>query len=349
MKKPKINLKIWLPVAAVALIIIISLILLMSSRTRIAFLNIEEGDVQVDQGDGWSAAQDGMKLSVNDKVRTLEGSAVVVLYESVLVQMDPNTEISIEELSKKHSKIHQETGSTWNKFAKIAGLQSFEVETPTTVATVRGTDFWVDMDSVGVAEGQVEVKMDGKLMQVKPNFKAVRDGTKVVPFDEKDIQNAIMKKQLMINYLQKIRQQEIEKHRNAYEMAKRLRGWTDADVQRYMDRLDRGEFDENDIKRKTVLPIESIDKFAKITSEIRKQQAGINQLKQLSAGTYTAYGDRQGQVMDDGEHGDGVADNDFRTVLPGGSDQKENQLMNVMTTDIKNEREQENALADNIN
>ncbi|MBU2561929.1 MAG: FecR domain-containing protein [Nanoarchaeota archaeon] len=281
MKKTKINLKIWIPVAAVVLIIIISLAVLMSSKTRVAFLNIEEGNVEVDTGKGWTSAKDGMDLSLNDKVRTLEGKAVIILYESVLVQLDPNTEVSIEELSKKNTKLYQSSGSTWNKFAAIAGIQSFEVETPTTVATVRGTDFWVDMDSVGVTEGNVDVKLRDKLLKLTAGKKALleRDLPVVRDVSPEDIQKAVLRKQIIVKHLKNLRQQEIEKHKNTYEMAKRLRGWTDADVQRYMDKLDRGELDENNIRRKTILPMESIDKFAKITAEIKKQQADILKMK----------------------------------------------------------------------
>jgi hypothetical protein len=283
-KKPKINLKIWIPVAAVVLIIIISLVLLLGSDTRVAFLNIEEGDVEVDTGKGWISAIDGMDLSLEDKVRTLEGKAVVILYESILVQLDENTEISIEELSKKNVKVRQESGSTWNKFMAIAGVGGFEVETPNTVATVRGTEFWDDMESVGVAGGKVGVEIDGKITTVESGFKVMVDGAEVLAFDDEDWQRVVEHKLIILKHLKKLRQEEIDKHPTTYNMIKKSKGWTDADVKRYIDRLDNGEFDEDSLKEKTVLPMKSVEKFAELTKEIKKHVKALNRLKSASAG-----------------------------------------------------------------
>jgi len=310
-------LKIGIPIAVVVLIIIISLVVLLGSKTRVAFLNIEDGTVQVDSGSGWAGAEDGMDLALKDKVRTLEGSAVIVLYESILVQLDPNTEVSIEDLSKKNVKVRQESGSTWNKFAKIAGIQSFEVETPTTVATVRGTSFWVDEDGVGVESGNVRVRFGEEEFDVGAGHKAVRERLEVIPFDERDRARAILKKQIIINRLKDLREQEIQKHKTTYNMVKNLKGWTDDDVKRYMDRLDRGEFNEEDLRKKTILPSATVDKFAKLTKEIRAQNADIEQLKSIGAVRADDDDEEEGseggrwyeearpseEVMDDGEHG----------------------------------------------
>jgi hypothetical protein len=356
--KPKINLKIWIPVAAVILLIAVSGIFLMTSSTTVAALNIEEGNVQVDVGKGWVAAMDGMELSREDKVKTLDGKAVLVLYESILIEMDENTEISIEQLSKENTKIRQESGSTWNKFAAIAGIQSFEVETPTTVATVRGTDFWVDMNSVGVAEGLVDVKMAGKKMQVKPNFKATRDGTNVIPFDQKDIQRAIIKKEKMVQHLQNLRQKEIEKHKATYNLVKKLKGWTDEDVNRYMTRLDNGEFDENQIRQRSILPAKSIDKFAKISSEIKRQKADVNKLRQLKPASAETLPEEVGPVEMSAEPKPKTTERIGNTVtgMEGqrnsgtpldtpDANTRDAQLTNTLDTDLRND--QANTLAEN--
>lgn len=283
-KKTNKALKIGIPIGIVVILLIISLATVLGSPTRPAFLNIEEGDVQVDVGKGWVAAEDGMKLSEEDSVRTLEGKAVLILYESIIVQLDENTEVSIAELSKKHTKLDQKSGSTWNKFMAITGVSNYEVETPTTVATVRGTEFWVDMDSIGVSEGEVNAKIDGKSMTVKSGHKAVREGVKVVPFTEADRQKAIAQKQVVIKHLKNLRVQELEKHKTTYNLVKSMRGWDDADVQRYMERLDRGEFSVDDLKEKSKIPAKSIDKFAEISKEIQKNNQEIEQLQVMRSG-----------------------------------------------------------------
>jgi len=274
-------LKIGIPIAAVVLLIGISLAVMLGSSTRVAFLNVEEGAVEVDTGNGWVPATDGMKLSEDDSVRTLEGKAVLILYESIIINLDENTEVTIADLSKDNVKVKQGSGSTWNKFANIMGIKGFEVETPTTVATVRGTEFWVDMDSVGVSDGEVDVKMAGAQFTVKPGHKVIKPAgvAKLVNFTELDKKEIIANKKVVINQLKDLRQQEIEKHKTTYELAKKIKGWTDADVQRYINRLDNGEFNVEELKEKTILPAESIDKFAKLTKEIQeynKEMPGLN-------------------------------------------------------------------------
>ncbi|MBW2967413.1 FecR family protein [Candidatus Woesearchaeota archaeon] len=280
-KNVKKQLRIWIPVAVVALLIIITLASVLGSSTRVAFLNVEDGDVQVNQGKGWKTAQDGMELDLGDAVRTGDGSAVVILYESVLVQLDPGTEVTIEELSKDNVKIRQESGSTWNKFAAIAGIKSFEVETPTTVATVRGTEFWVDLESVGVSEGKVDAEVDGQKMRVNGGYKAVVGNEEPVALTPEEIQRAMEKKQMVIRHLKKLREDELNKHPTIYNLAKKLRGWTDSDVRRYMDRMDNGEYDPEQIKKQARLPAKSVDKFASISKEIQEQNEQLKQLQQM--------------------------------------------------------------------
>ena len=73
-------LKITLPIIAVLLIIIGFLVYttLYSTATRTAYLMIDEGSVDVDQGSGWEPAVDMMDLSIDDKIRTNAGKATVV-------------------------------------------------------------------------------------------------------------------------------------------------------------------------------------------------------------------------------------------------------------------------------
>ncbi len=279
-----INLKIWIPIGVVALIIIISLSLLMNSKTRVAFLNIEEGSVEVDEGGGWEPAEDGMKLSLHDKVRTLNGKAILILYESIIVQLDPNTEVEIEQLSREKTKLNQDSGTTWNKFAAIAGIKNFEIETPTTVATVRGTSFWVDMKSVGVTEGQVDVQMQDKKMTVKAGNKAVLRDTvaKLEKIGPEEIRRAIAHKKVVVEQLKNLRQEEIEKHQTTYNFVKKLKGWDDAEVTRKMDKLDKGEYNEDELKEQAIIPSETVDKFVALSKEIRKQKEDIRKLQENS-------------------------------------------------------------------
>ena len=101
-----------------------------------AFLTIESGSAQVDKGSGWEAAVDDMKLSKNDKIKVIDGLSVVTLHESVIIELEAGTEVSIASLTKKKLELKQDSGSTWNKFTRVTGVDGYEVETPTSVATI---------------------------------------------------------------------------------------------------------------------------------------------------------------------------------------------------------------------
>jgi len=287
-----INLKILIPIIAVIiLLLIVSAVTVTSSKTRVAFLNIEEGQVEVDTGNGWQAAEDSMALGLDDKVRTIEGKAVIILYETILVQLEENTEITIEELSKENVKVYQSSGSTWNKFAAISGIQSYQVETPTTVATVRGTSFWVDVESVGVSDGKVNVQIketerpkeetEEKLLELTAGKKVMLDNEIPIieDFSDEDNRHVVEKKIITVKHLKKLRDEEINKHKTTYALIKKMKGWSDKDVADYLDELDQGKHDMEEVKRNSPVPLKSLDKLTKITEEIMSQNRFIKDMR----------------------------------------------------------------------
>ena len=133
-----------------------------------AQLIIDTGIVQVkSEGGVWTVAENGMDLYESDSIKTGEDtSASIILFKSSIIRLDNNTEVTIGKLiqdSKETSvEIEQNSGRTWNTVSKISGIDNYEVQTPTTVASVRGTSFGVyyladGNISVAVANGTVNV------------------------------------------------------------------------------------------------------------------------------------------------------------------------------------------------
>lgn len=269
-------------VAVLFLMLVLMFVIFADAGAQKAVLIVNEGVVEVNQGKGWVAAENEMSLSANDHVRTLDGRAVIILHESSLVQLDENTEVSITELTENAAKVYQSKGSTWNKFTALMGVQSLEVETPTTVVTVRGTEFWVDMDSVGVVDGEVKVNLNKKLFSlVAGRHIKVRAASPVIERNDKPLLELSLKnKKNFLNSLIKLREKEFEKHKNVYDLVKKFKGWTDEDVKRYIVRLDAGEFDEKELRQKVLLPADSISRFVDLTTAIKKQKRQIAELEQ---------------------------------------------------------------------
>lgn len=119
-----------------------------------AQLIINSGNVQVKStGESWKSADNGMYLYSSDAVKTGDNSsASIIIFETSIVRLDSNTQVIIEELIRDEETsvtIQQNSGRTWNTIYKISGIDNYEVQTPTTIASVRGTAFVVIVQENG--------------------------------------------------------------------------------------------------------------------------------------------------------------------------------------------------------
>ncbi len=131
-------------------------------------VTIISGDIQVRHGATGSfvSATDGEILVAGDTVRTGDGSrAVLTYFEGSTVSIEPNSELTIETASSLTDGstvvvMQQNFGRTWHVVTKlITGNSKYEVKTPASTASVRGTAFEVDSDAertvVTTTEGTV--------------------------------------------------------------------------------------------------------------------------------------------------------------------------------------------------
>lgn len=131
-------------------------------------VTIISGDIQVRHGATGSfvTATDGEVLAAGDTLRTFDGArAVLTYFEGSTVSIEPNTELTIETASSNADGstvvvMQQQFGRTWHVVTKlITGDSKYEVRTPASTASVRGTAFQVDSDGeqtvVTTTEGTV--------------------------------------------------------------------------------------------------------------------------------------------------------------------------------------------------
>jgi len=133
--------------------------------------------------------EEEVQLKAGDVIVTsATGRALITFFEGSSTQLEPGTEITVEELVEDIRgttviRLHQELGSTWNRVARLFDTaSSFEIRTSTATACVRGTALTVDVDEQGdtevsVSEGEVELEVAGKLVKVPSGKKTkVKDG-----------------------------------------------------------------------------------------------------------------------------------------------------------------------------
>ena len=161
-KTPSMNQKILIIIPIIAILIILVIVLLPQTTDSVsAQLVIDYGTVEIQHNNGaWEPATSGILLYQSDTIRTGENTyASIILFESSIIRLDSNTQVFIKELIQEAAAtnvtIEQETGRTWNTIQKISGIDNYEVQTPTTVASVRGTTFDVNVTGQGVTNVSV--------------------------------------------------------------------------------------------------------------------------------------------------------------------------------------------------
>ncbi len=125
------------------------------------------GDVFVRHGSNGSfvAAVDGEVLAAGDAIRTsTDARAVLTYFEGSTVTIEPDTQLSIAEAAASNGvtriSMTQDFGRTWHVVTHLLNSGSkYEVRTPASTASVRGTEFQVDTDGqttrVTTTEGTV--------------------------------------------------------------------------------------------------------------------------------------------------------------------------------------------------
>ena len=251
---------------------------LYNDNIDVAFLTIETGSAQVDSGNGWKEATNNMKLKLNDKIKT-DGVSVITFYESIIVELQPNTDVMIKSLQDEKVSLRQEKGSTWNKFTSISGIESYEVETPTTVATVRGTEFGVYENDILVSEGKVDTKSLDKNIIVEGLGKADIKELKIIELTKEDKIIMLDKAKKTLERLKLLREKIIEDNRDLIEKAIKIYGTDEVELRTYLERIDSGELDDDALIEKSPIKPPVMYRFKKVNDEIRKEQELIKLLE----------------------------------------------------------------------
>ncbi|MEC0267464.1 FecR family protein [Paenibacillus anseongense] len=128
-----------------------------AKTVRVAVVSALSGEVTVKKGGGSKTydVYESMSLNQGDTVYTGASSSVTLNLSNgdADVTLGENAEINVSDLNtsdgNKKSKLKVWAGSLWVKVKSLAGSNDeFEVETPTAVMGVRGTQFFVMVDPV---------------------------------------------------------------------------------------------------------------------------------------------------------------------------------------------------------
>lgn len=138
----------------VIILLIVSCAFLAAQEPVAVTLKVK-GDVDLARQSEVSAVETGATLQNNDElesgadsyaaIKFVDGSSVVKLFPNSVMVI--NTEKDDEKLNKRN---YLKSGNVWSKVMKKTG--NFEIETPTTVVSVKGTEFKVEVQEDGSTE-----------------------------------------------------------------------------------------------------------------------------------------------------------------------------------------------------
>ena len=124
-----------------------------SQGKDIAILLKSTGKVEVNKGTNgtWLAAKKGMRLHSGNIIKTGDNSLAALVFtdDKSLLKIRSNSHVTIKgkrEKAKVKKSIFMRLGNLW---AKVTKGNPFQVETPSGVAAVKGTEFYVGMDENG--------------------------------------------------------------------------------------------------------------------------------------------------------------------------------------------------------
>lgn len=135
---------------------------------KVAVVSKVQGDVLLQKAESMDydqAVTMGTILENNDQIKVNDGFAVMLLLDDKSqVKLRENTEVAItmvEDLSGSGYHVRLDYGQALTKYATGAGFD-FQLHTPTSVASIKGTEFWTISDpeigdNVIVLEGVVDV------------------------------------------------------------------------------------------------------------------------------------------------------------------------------------------------
>ncbi len=119
-----------------------------SSEKSSALLVVVKPDVVVERDDGSTfMAETEHDLFPGDNIKTTStGTGYIIFADNSTISLDINTEIEIDSTQNEGDafeiKIKQLAGKTWSRVENLVGKKSnYSVETPNTIAAVRGTIF----------------------------------------------------------------------------------------------------------------------------------------------------------------------------------------------------------------
>lgn len=147
----------------------------LAKKDLLGYITDRSGEIQVrsSKGVSWKNAELNMPVYFGDNVRTGKtGKGTITYTDKSILKIHPNSHIALNTFVspfERRNSVLLFFGRLWNKLSKRAlKLKGLEVQTPTAVCGVRGTEFWTASYEDGTTIVRVEsgnVSVDNEISQ----------------------------------------------------------------------------------------------------------------------------------------------------------------------------------------
>ncbi|NPE26622.1 hypothetical protein HNV12_01300 [Methanococcoides sp. SA1] len=250
---------------------------LFSSSVVEAQLYVKSGEVFVN-GDIVSSV---VGLSEGDVVLTgIDGVATIILYDSVVIDLEGDTEISLDELVLEHPKVSQKGGETWNTFTKLSGVQAYSLKNGNAIASVRGTSFGIRDGYILGGEGEISYVVDGEEFFVGRGEVVEVVGSEVIEREAnvEELSEIMDRLEVSVEELRGLREEVLEDNEMLINLAKEKTGFSDEELEDYLRQADEGEIDVDELVSMSPIEVDAISRIADITKAISKIKKEISLL-----------------------------------------------------------------------
>jgi hypothetical protein len=183
-------------IVRLAVMVAVALLAHSALAQNVARIAVLEGGVERGRAGAWAPLQLGAELGAGDELRTdASGRARLVLPDGSVITVGRSTHLVIATLAgaaEPATLVHLDQGSVRPVVAPQGAGHSFAIDTPTALATVRGTEFVVvynpvaeTSDVVGVSEtvsvSNVQTRVRGTVLVTTQQLTTVARGKPPTP------------------------------------------------------------------------------------------------------------------------------------------------------------------------
>jgi hypothetical protein len=266
-----------LSVIALFLIIgVFAYVNITTSHTVVAKLEYGSGEVFVNS----VAVRDNMLLKEGDIITTQDGTATITVYESIFVQLKPNTTFELTDLDKISPTFNQTQGETYINFVHTTSVKDFQVYSDEDVYHINGTFFSLGETKMIVLYGIVHVTRGNTkfLIRYEPDIDfgyvfmynketGESEFHELTDAEVREIEASVSE---AIRILRQQRQDEVDKSPNTVSILSKAAGITESEFLSKINDYDAGTPQEVDeLVAKSPVNVESINKVAELTKEIQ--------------------------------------------------------------------------------